>query len=321
MKSILPICLAVLCFTACKNDQKPAKVAGENTDTAKAAVGEAVAKPTESAPKMVYTSLVENLRIREKPTADGTVLTTVKKGDVLDLTGKKTTEKVTMELQGKPVSDVFYEVNLARGGQGWVFAGCVQASPQTANTPTANANDNDGLITQNNIGGITPKTTEAELFKLFGKENVTKEKEIYANGDVPPFKGYMIYKGKPDELQIALDPDKKGTISFIMVRNVGAKWHTAEGIRVGTTLDELNKLNGKPFDFSGLDWDYGGYINDFKGGKLAKLNDVASLRLTHDGNLAQKFMGDQTVKSDDKGLASGKIRVGEISVDMFIKKK
>ncbi len=315
MKKILPICLTLLYFTACKNDSKQENPNAEKADTAKTAN----AQTPENAPKMVYTAGVENLRIREKPTADGAVLTTVKKGDVLDLTGNKTTEKVTMELQGKSVSDVFYEVNLARGGQGWVFAGCVQATSQTATVATPASNDESGLITQNNIGGITPKTTEAELFKLFGKENVTKEKEIYANADVPPFKGYTIYKGKPDELQVAIDPDKKSKISFVLVRANNGKWHTAEGIHVGTTLDELNKINGEPFTFGGFGWDYGGYINDFKTGKLKSLKDVASLRLDCEGKMPESCIGEVEVKSDNKVLKNAKVTVSEISVDMFVK--
>lgn len=50
--------------------------------------------------------------------------------------------------------------------------------------------------------------------------------------------------------------------------STGTDWKTADGITIGTTMADVEKLNGKPFDFSGTGWDYGGFVSDWKGGKF-----------------------------------------------------
>jgi hypothetical protein len=47
-------------------------------------------------------------------------------------------------------------------------------------------------------------------------------------------------------------------------------WATANGIRIGTALAEIEQMNGKPFKLSGFDWDYGGRVTDWQDGKLSK---------------------------------------------------
>jgi hypothetical protein len=42
------------------------------------------------------------------------------------------------------------------------------------------------------------------------------------------------------------------------------------GIRPGMSLAEVEKLNGRPFELSGFDWDYGGAVTDWKGGALGR---------------------------------------------------
>ncbi len=67
------------------------------------------------------------------------------------------------------------------------------------------------------------------------------------------------------------------------------------GVKIGTTLSELVKLNGKPFTFTGFDWDYGGYAI-FEKGKLE--NDCYSIQLYYDykdlfENEWNQIVGDQ----------------------------
>lgn len=303
-------------FAACQTDT-PKKQASDST--AATAQNSATPDSVVIAPEQaVYVAAVDELRVRETPTLTGKVLMTYKKGDVLTLTGKQSTEKVSVELQGKKTTDVFKEVNLARGGQGWVFAGGIERSkgkPKNAET-TLNLTADEWLVTPQKVGKITKNTTKQDLITLFGKQNVVDEKEIYANGDVPPFAGVIVFKNEPNELQIVWDEKHKNKeISFIMIRGTGSKWHTIQGIQVGTSLTQLNALNGKPFEFSGLGWDYGGYINNWKKGNLALLEKGFSLRLSSDINNDSRFLGDQTCKSDAKGIEKMGIYVDELSIN------
>lgn len=49
-----------------------------------------------------------------------------------------------------------------------------------------------------------------------------------------------------------------------------SQW-TIAGLAVGDPYQKVEKLNGRPFRFSGFDWDYGGYVTALGGGKLAEL--------------------------------------------------
>jgi hypothetical protein len=42
----------------------------------------------------------------------------------------------------------------------------------------------------------------------------------------------------------------------------------AHGITIGTTLRELEKINGAPFQLAGFEWDYSGTVTSWGAGKL-----------------------------------------------------
>ena len=46
-------------------------------------------------------------------------------------------------------------------------------------------------------------------------------------------------------------------------------WSGPEGIQTGESLQVVETANGGPFELQGFGWDYGGYVTDWKGGKIA----------------------------------------------------
>jgi hypothetical protein len=52
------------------------------------------------------------------------------------------------------------------------------------------------------------------------------------------------------------------------IRVLGTAWKTDDGIRLGTTLKELEQLNGRPFTLAGFGWDYSGTVYGWNGGEL-----------------------------------------------------
>lgn len=45
-------------------------------------------------------------------------------------------------------------------------------------------------------------------------------------------------------------------------------WHTRDGITIGTTIEDVETINGKPFKIWGFEWDFGGMVNSWEGGRL-----------------------------------------------------
>lgn len=95
---------------------------------------------------------------------------------------------------------------------------------------------NDWLVVPGErIGPVRASTTKSELIVLFGAE-------VVKNGEI----------------------------------NVGegvCRWKTPQGVSIGTTLKELEKLNGGPFKLAGFAWDYEGAIISWEEGKMSRVFD------------------------------------------------
>ena len=187
------------------------------------------------------------------------------------------------------------------------------APPATETTPQAENWDLPGTL--------GPMTTQAELEKRFGKANLREEQFDGPEGDG----SYPVLIAFPDDparrLELVLDADDKDApIQELRTNTPQSQWRDAAGVHAGMTLDELVKLNGAPISFYGLDWDYGGTVQDWHGGKLA--NPVGSplfRRVTlaaREGTKADLPQGDGTFRSDDpKWTDAGKdLVVGELGI-------
>ena len=89
-------------------------------------------------------------------------------------------------------------------------------------------------------------------------------------------------------------------------------------IHAGTPVAEVNAANGKAFKISGFDWDYGGLVQDWDGGKVPALSGsdcTVQVGFSHEGELPQELEGDSvTVISTDKALAKGKTTVNSLGI-------
>ena len=74
----------------------------------------------------------------------------------------------------------------------------------------------------------------------------------------------------PDELAVTWKDAPRTKIKAIYLTQKGGRWHSAEGIKNGLSLQDLAKLNEAPVQFYGFDWDYSGTIGSWKKGKMEK---------------------------------------------------
>lgn len=169
------------------------------------------------------------------------------------------------------------------------------------------------MVPYTKAGGITVDSDYDELVSIYGKENVTNGIDHGPEG--MEIQATFIYKGKPEQVVVYWEDDanRKG-VSSVNVATDKSPWTTDQGIRIGTTLAELEQINGKPIAFSGFGWDYGGMVTELNGGNIP---NGLGLRLVPVGNVAAKFTGDQTLKSDKvSGLDKNKVVVSEISLPL-----
>jgi hypothetical protein len=93
-------------------------------------------------------------------------------------------------------------------------------------------------------------------------------------------------------------------------------WQTDTGIKIGTDIETLEKLNGKPFKLGGFGWDYGGYIQDWNGGALEnKPGCFVSVRMMQSASDApESVLGEVDLTSDMADVRKAKPKVTEISI-------
>jgi len=119
------------------------------------------------------------------------------------------------------------------------------------------------------VGLIKKSFTEADIIKVYGKDNVGREEIGLGEGEMVT--ATALYPKTENEIFITWEQGKEyQKISEILIEKPDAAWMTNQGIGMGTTLDELVKINGKDFKFAGFEWDYSGFTNDWQGGKVDK---------------------------------------------------
>ena len=133
------------------------------------------------------------------------------------------------------------------------------------------------------VGPVTRTSTEASLLRTLGKAAVKQDVDV-GEGMTEP--GLVIYKGDPSRTLAVVwgddQPAHPATI-FICYGGTGkrCRWHTASGIGIGTTLRDLERRNGKPFEMVVWGSDVGGNVTSFDGGKLEReLKSYGVLGLT-----------------------------------------
>jgi hypothetical protein len=98
-----------------------------------------------------------------------------------------------------------------------------------------------------------------------------------------------------------------------------AVWRLAPGVGLGTSLAELERLNGRPFVLSGFGWDYGGTVDSWQGGRLDSLwgeRVILRLRLAEASrvDLEQQVLGDVLYPSSHAAMRALDPRVYEVLV-------
>jgi len=154
---------------------------------------------------------------------------------------------------------------------------------------------------------------EAELIQRFGRENVTWDTVFGAEGAVSM--ATLLYRGTKDQVEIVWknQKTKTGVLKVTLTAYydemdeqmiTATRWKTSYGINLGTSLQELEKMNEVPFIFFGFGWDYGGIVSEFNGGKLSTLPLSVQLGITDVSKYGENpdyemLMGDNEYNSDD----------------------
>jgi hypothetical protein len=176
------------------------------------------------------------------------------------------------------------------------------------------------LIPGQRIGPVTADTPEIELVEQLGSEVETGRAISIGEGFCVA--GTLVFPGSPDAVEVAWSDSTRSRPAFARVRSPGARWTTPRGVHIGTTLKELEEINGEPVAFSGFGWDYGGTAawsesaEEADGGNLVLelAPDSASESRVRDHPRYSEVIGERTVTSDHPLIREMTIRVRGMSL-------
>jgi hypothetical protein len=176
------------------------------------------------------------------------------------------------------------------------------------------------IIPGRSVGFLTPTTSQADLQRRYGKESVTPTRVELGEGETTP--GTVLF---PSDSARRLEIVWQDTVTLkrparVILRGNRSEWKIEPGISLGTSLQELERLNNRPFTLAGFGWDYAGVITDWKGGALDSA--LAGIKLYVDPGPAQyesaaysKVLGDRDYSSSLPPMQQLNPRVGQIFVD------
>jgi hypothetical protein len=171
------------------------------------------------------------------------------------------------------------------------------------------------LIPGQRIGPVTADTPEIELVERLGSEVETGRAISIGEGFCVA--GTLLFPGSPDAVEVAWTDSTRSRPAFARVRSPRARWSTPRGVHIGTTLKELEEINGEPVAFSGFGWDYGGTAawsesaDEAESGNLVLelAPDSASESWVRDHPRYSEIVGERTITSDHPVIREMTIRV------------
>lgn len=168
------------------------------------------------------------------------------------------------------------------------------------------------LIPGERIGPLyAAHSMENDLVQTFGAHNVKRQEIYLGEGATAP--GFVIFADTRNQVEVYYDTSiVKDRPAFLRISGEHTDWKSPEGITIGTTLEELVKINGKPVTFWGFGWDYGGAVSNWNAGKINAglmlvLNDTRS-------NTPEELLGDKEILSTAPGVDLKRIKVVTINV-------
>lgn len=170
--------------------------------------------------------------------------------------------------------------------------------------------------------------SRAKLVEWFGAANVVDDSVRYA--DAPADAGTVLFPNDSTRrLEIVwVDPKTRTRPQRVDLKGESGRWAVDPGIRLGMRLKDLERINGGPFTVMGFDWDYGGGITSWRGGKLASLitgKSHISVELlpadTDTGAVRNSVSGDQEFSSKNPAMQELNPHVVGISITYVLPRK
>ena len=176
------------------------------------------------------------------------------------------------------------------------------------------------IVPGQRAGAVHATSTQEQLIRAYGATAVQAVRIELGEGETAP--GTVLFA--TDSLRrlevLWHDTVAHARPARLLLRGTRSQWHLPAGISLGTTLHNLERLNGRGFVLAGFGWDYGGVILDWGGGTLAR--DLVGVTLYLDPGANQygtqaygDVQGDRDYRSSLPAMQTLDPRVYQINID------
>jgi len=197
-----------------------------------------------------------------------------------------------------------------------IFAGAssLAAESATAQTPPRGGSLDCGTLVAKGESG-------ASLRKRYGRDAKVEDLPG-AEGETSP--GIVLYPGDPTRRVVVRfadepDPKKLSRAATVEIADTERSLWRIAGLTVGSGLAEVTKANGGPFMISGFEWDYGGFVTDWRSGALAAARPGGCsivVRFSPGPNSPAGLSGDKKIPSSNAALVRSRPKVTAISLNL-----
>jgi len=167
-------------------------------------------------------------------------------------------------------------------------------------------------------GSFAKDSSHLELTKAFNSKNVTLADVEAADGTKAP--ASILFPNDPKRrLEVWWSDRTHRSDIHLIVIGGQSTWTAPNGLRLGQTLEQVEKINHKPFKLKGFDKDHIATVSDWEGGALDTLTGCKpGLSLRADAKASAENIGavspDKEYSSSDPAIRPAKPTVSEILI-------
>jgi hypothetical protein len=169
-------------------------------------------------------------------------------------------------------------------------------------------------------GPLAPGASHASLVSYFGQANVVVG-DVYV-GEGNSESGTIVYPKDPAKrIEITWKKDKiRRWPATVRVGDAAdwnrSEWRTSKNVTLGTTLLQLERINGRTFRLLGFDWDYAGTVVNWSEGALESSGPCTlTVRLQPDPNRPSQY---ESRVSGESEFSSGNAAMRAINPYVYL---
>jgi hypothetical protein len=177
------------------------------------------------------------------------------------------------------------------------------------------------IIPGQRIGLVNLTEGEIDLQMGYGARNVSQSTIQLGEGETAS--GSVVFPDDSTQRIEVLwhDTQQRRYPAAAILAGEKSQWQLPRGITLGTTLHDLERMNGRPFQLAGFGWDYAGAVLSWNGGSLDSVFGTHT-RLylqpppaENGDSLYAQAMGDRPFSSSSHPMRAINPRVARIRVE------